>query len=149
MRELENVLWRNGSVLLFKVAMILLHVFWWKCTCDVFGRLSLSRNIYCTCTYVVKNIVKFYEVSSMLIVQTSDFFLIEKKGYVILSSFSIVFFPINYKVDFIYNTSILRAHFPLLRLSFLWSMETALQQQFKELSCSFLFSFFFKWITLA
>lgn len=57
--------------------------------CDVFGWLSLSRNIYCTCTYVVKNIVKFYEVSSMLIVQTSDFFFKLKKGYVILSSFSI------------------------------------------------------------
>lgn len=28
LRDLENVLWRNGSVLLFKVAMILLHVFW-------------------------------------------------------------------------------------------------------------------------
>lgn len=111
--------------------------------CDVFGWLSLSRNIYCTCTYVVKNIVKFYEVSSMLIVQTSDFFKLKKKGYVILSSFSI-FSPINYKVDFIYNTSILRAHFPLLRLSFLWSMETALQQKFKDLSCSFLFGFIFE-----
>lgn len=113
--------------------------------CDVFGWLSLSRNIYCTCTYVVKNIVKFYEVSSMLIVQTSDFFFKLKKGYVILSSFSI-FPPINYKVDFIYNinTSILRAHFPLLRLSFLWSMETALQQKFKDLSCSFLFGFIFE-----